>query len=133
MHLAAVGLDEHKRQNLVIWHLQKDPIGSIRADILCQTISYANVKFLKWSPYDSDRFFTSGRDNVRMLRIKEGKLRSLPINMTEIATRHHKKKIFTCLGFCTYLQHGPSQKWIFSATSSGSVFQIDYKRFSIPG
>ena len=43
---------------------------------------------IRVAPFDETRFATCGRDNVRLWRLKDGQLRSAPVNLGDYHSLH---------------------------------------------
>lgn len=86
--LLAVGLDGHGRQQVALWDIS-DVFSARRAPVLLKSTTDYNVKRARFSPYESNRFVTVGRDSIRLYRVKNGQLRGLSIQV-RAATVHQK-------------------------------------------
>lgn len=123
--LVGVGLDDCKRQSVVIWNIQRG-LEECTVHVAYQLTSTANIKSVKWSPYENNRLFTCGRESIRMFRIKGNKLRSMPIPLLHDTST--PKKTFTCMAFAKLPSMKTQRRALLVGSSSGSVYQIDYQK-----
>eukprot|EP00210_Caulerpa_lentillifera_P006723 g6425.t1 len=128
--LVGVGLDDCKRQLVVIWNIAHSS-EDFTVQVAYQVTSTANIKNVKWSPYENDRLFTCGRESIRMFRIKDGKLRSMPIHLKHETSPSTFKKTFTCMEFAKLPSLKSERSALLVGVSTGCVYQIDYEKFSI--
>jgi hypothetical protein len=85
---------------------------------------------LKFSPIDSTRLASCGKENIRFWRIKEqGNIRGSAV----VLNHHARDTVFTCLDF----EHGfmsadkaedEAMKRVFVGTKHGMVYQINYAK-----
>ena len=143
--LCSVGLDAQARAQLVIFDVAKLCTKKRRKDvsaaIIARQLSDFDVSAIAWSPYESDRLVSCGRENVRFWRLRHGHLPGCPALLHEYA----RDAKFTALCFepvygardgqdvaealATKSERG--DKVVFVAAASGHVLQVSYAQRSL--
>ena len=67
--LASVGKDVHNKELIYIWDISKIHRGE-QPKIIAKQTSEFNVLALKFSPIDSSRLASCGKENIRFWRIR---------------------------------------------------------------
>ena len=75
-----VGLDAQNRQTIVVWDISRVEAGEL-APLVARDATVYNVRRLRFSPLEQDRFVTCGRDSIRLYRIKGGQLRGCSVQL----------------------------------------------------
>ena len=127
--LAGCGKDSHNRELIVIYDISKITRGE-KPEIIAKQTSEFNILCLKFSPIDSTRLTSCGKENIRFWRIKEqGNIRGSAV----VLNHHARDTVFTCLDF----EHGfrssdqnedESMKRVFVGTKHGMVYQVNYQK-----
>jgi WD40 repeat protein len=68
--LASVGKDAHNKEMIIIWDVSKC-INGQKPDIVARQTSEWNILSLKFSPVDSTRLVSCGKENIRFWRARE--------------------------------------------------------------
>ncbi|XP_054624683.1 WD repeat-containing protein 90 isoform X2 [Dunckerocampus dactyliophorus] len=125
--LCGVGKDSHSKTLVVVWKtVNVDSGGAV--SILAKTKTDVDIKTMKIAKFDDTRLVSCGRDNIRLWRVRNGILRSCPINLTD-----YKSLDFTDVAF----EEGDSpdqhleDRTLFASSQSGHIFEIDYTRVVI--
>lgn len=126
-YLAGCGKDSHSRELVVIYDISKIQRGE-KPEIVAKQTSEFNIIALKFSPIDSSRLTSCGKENIRFWRIKEqGNIRGSAV----VLNHHARNTVFTCLdfeyGFVSTDKHqNESLKRVFVGSKHGMVFQVNY-------
>lgn len=93
-HLAMVGLDQYKRQVILIFDISE--IETTRKPVLLgKQISDFSITTLKFSPIDTNKLVSCGKENIRFWRVKNQHLPGTPV----ILNHHARNTIFTVFDF----------------------------------
>ncbi len=93
--LASAGKDNHNREILTIWDITRISKGE-KPEIVAKQTSDFNILSLKFSPIDSSRMASCGRENIRVWRIKgNGTVRGSAV----VLNHHARNSVFTSLDF----------------------------------
>lgn len=93
-HLAMVGLDPYKRQAILIFDISE--IETKREPkLIAKQISDFNILTIKFSPVDSEKLVSCGKENIRFWRVKNQHLPGSPV----VLNHHARNTIFTVLDF----------------------------------
>lgn len=92
--LAMVGLDGHNRQVIMIFDLSEVEHNK-KPEIIAKQASDFNILTLKWSPVETDRLVSCGKENIRFWRIKNQHLPGSPV----ILNHHARNTVFNVLDF----------------------------------
>ena len=95
-YLASVGKDQPKRELVIVWDISKITKGE-KPEIIAKQTSDFNILSLKFSPIDSTRMASCGKENIRFWRIKEntGSIRGSAV----VLNHHARNSVFTSLDF----------------------------------
>lgn len=128
-YLVSIGLDEQKRQNIMIWHMDNIICQNRKIRLILECQSSKDIKCMRWSIYENDKLFSCGTDNIRIHRLRDDKLRSMSINLTQLSSETRSKLTFNCIAFecVTDAIYDQQQKHVFIGTTSGTLFQINYE------
>lgn len=127
-YLAAVGKDSHNKELIIVWDISRISRGE-KHEIVARQVSEFNVLCLKFSPIDSTKLASCGKENIRFWRIREtGNIRGSAV----VLNHHARDTVFTCLdfeyGFRSADKHeNESLKRIFVGSKHGMVFQVNYQ------
>ena len=125
-YLATVGKDDHNKELIKIWDITcLSEVGgtSTPVDVASHTSEF-NIVALKFSPIDSSRMASCGKENIRFWRIKDNRC----IRGSAVVLNHHARNtVFTCLDFEFGLRsmdpkEDESLKRLFVGSKHGMVF-----------
>ncbi|XP_039991620.1 WD repeat-containing protein 90 isoform X3 [Xiphias gladius] len=124
--LCGVGKDRHNKTMVVVWNTLNVSKGG-EVTILAKVHTDVDIHTMKVAFFDDTRMVSCGRDNIRLWRVRNGSLRSCPVNLGE----YHSLE-FTDLAF----EEGNSNqhlddRTLFASSRSGHIFEIDYSRVVI--
>ncbi|GLD57492.1 WD repeat-containing protein 90 [Lates japonicus] len=125
--LCGVGKDNHNKTMVVVWNTLNVSKGGEVA-ILARAHTDVDIHTMKIAFFDDTRMVSCGRDNIRLWRVRNGKLRSCPVNLGE----HHSLD-FTDVAF----EEGNSShqhlddRTLYASSRSGHIFEIEYSRVVI--
>ncbi|XP_059181241.1 WD repeat-containing protein 90 [Centropristis striata] len=120
--LCGVGKDSHSKTMVVVWNTVNVNKGG-EVTILAKAHTEVDIRTMKVAFFDDTRMVSCGRDNIRLWRVRNGTLRSCPVNLGE----YHSLD-FTDVAF----EEGHSSKQhldertLFASSRSGYIFEIDY-------
>ncbi|XP_068162338.1 WD repeat-containing protein 90 [Antennarius striatus] len=122
--LCGVGKDKHDKTMVVVWNTRKVSKGG-EVTILAKAHTDVDILTMKVAFFDDTRMVSCGQDNIRLWRMRNGKLLSCPVNLGEFHSVN-----FTDVAF----QEGPSfnqcldDRTLFASSRNGFIFEIDYSR-----
>uniref|UniRef100_A0A8C4E0D1 WD repeat-containing protein 90 n=1 Tax=Dicentrarchus labrax TaxID=13489 RepID=A0A8C4E0D1_DICLA len=121
--LCGVGKDSHSKTMVVVWNTLNISKGG-EVSILAKAHTDVDIHTMKVAFFDDTRMVSCGRDNIRLWRVRNGTLRSCPVNLGE----YHSMD-FTDVAF----EEGNSNQCLDDRTlsRSGYIFEIDYSRVVI--
>lgn len=120
--LCGVGKDKHNKTMVVVWNTLNVSKGG-EVSILAKTHTDVDIHTMKVAFFDDTRMVSCGRGNIRLWRVRNGTLRSCPVNLDEYQTLD-----FTDVAF----EEGNSDeqhlddRTLYASTRSGHIFEIDY-------
>ncbi|XP_055006516.1 WD repeat-containing protein 90 [Boleophthalmus pectinirostris] len=125
--LCGVGKDRHCKTLVVVWstlNVQKESIVTV----LAQAHTDVDIHTMKVAFFDETRMVSCGRDNIRLWRMRNGSLRSCPVNLGE----YHSQD-FTDVSFEEGISscHHIDNQTLYASSRSGYIFEIDYSRVVI--
>ena len=130
-YLASVGKDAHNKEMLIVWDITR--VGQAKPEIVAKQTSDFNILGLKFSPIDSSRMVSCGKENIRFWRIKDtGSIRGSAV----VLNHHARNSVFPSLDF-DYSLHSANAKEkeslnrVFVGSKHGMVFQINYQSESL--
>uniref|UniRef100_A0A7N8XKJ2 WD repeat domain 90 n=1 Tax=Mastacembelus armatus TaxID=205130 RepID=A0A7N8XKJ2_9TELE len=118
--LCGVGKDRHNKTMVVVWNTLNVSKGG-EVTVLAKAHTDVDVQTMKVAFFDDTRMVSCGRDNIRLWRVRNGTLRSCPVNLGE----YHSVD-FTDVAF----EEGNTFSQ-FASSRSGHIFEIDYSRVVI--
>ncbi|KAI3365641.1 hypothetical protein L3Q82_010722 [Scortum barcoo] len=125
--LCGVGKDSHNKTMVVVWNTLNVSEGG-EVNILAKAHTDVDICTMKIANFDDTRMVSCGRDNIRLWRVRNGTMRSCPVNLGE----YHSVD-FTDVAF----EEGNSSnqclddRTLFASSRSGHIFEIDYSRVVI--
>ncbi|XP_068438690.1 WD repeat-containing protein 90 [Clinocottus analis] len=125
--LCGVGKDSHSKTMVVVWNTFNVSKGG-EVTVLAKAHTDVDILTMKVAFFDDTRMVSCGRDNIRLWRVRNGTLRSCPVNLGE----YHSLD-FTDVAFeegNTSNQH-LNERTLFASSRSGYIFEIDYSRVAI--
>jgi len=131
-YLASVGKDSHNRELVIVWDITRISKGEKPEIVAKQTCDF-NILDLKFSPIDSSRMASCGKENIRFWRIKDnGSIRGSAI----VLNHHARNTVFTSLDFeygfrSVEPKESESLKRLFVGSKHGMVFQVNYHTESL--
>ncbi|XP_070846624.1 WD repeat-containing protein 90 [Chaetodon trifascialis] len=125
--LCGVGKDGHSKTMVVVWNTLNVNKGG-EVTILAKAHTDVDIHTMKVAPFDDTRMVSCGRDNIRLWRVRNGTLRSCPVNLGE----YHSMD-FTDVSFEAGNSSNPclDDQTLFASSRSGYIFEIDYSRVVI--
>ena len=133
--LAAIGLDAKGRQVIALWDISQVFKGQ-KSSLTVKHVTNYNVVAIKFSPFESGKLLTCGRDSIRFYRLKDGQLRGCSIQFGDLkAVQDSKsvprgdigKNVFTDIAFeAGYGLADHDERHVFVSSVGGAVFQINY-------
>ncbi|XP_071478368.1 WD repeat-containing protein 90-like [Diadema antillarum] len=125
--LCGVGKDGHGKNMVVVWNTSR--VGR-RGDVPLVSKAHTDVDItrMRVAPFDETKMLSCGRDNVRVWRVRNGTLRSAPVNLGQTSVAE-----FTDVSFEVPTSPGmePADKIAYACTRSGHIFEIDYARVTV--
>ena len=89
-----VGLDPYKRQAVLVFDISDIEITR-KPTLLAKQISDFNILTIKFSPVETDKLVSCGKENIRFWRVKNQYLPGSPV----ILNHHARNTVFTVLDF----------------------------------
>jgi len=89
-----LGLDSYKRQAILIFDISQIELTR-KPLLLAKQISDFNIITLKFSPTETDKLISCGKENIRFWRVKNQHLPGSPV----ILNHHARNTTFTVLDF----------------------------------
>ncbi|XP_073345853.1 WD repeat-containing protein 90 [Pagrus major] len=125
--LCGVGKDSHCKTMVVVWNTLNVSKGG-EVTILAKAHTDVDIHTMKVAFFDDTRMVSCGRDNVRLWRVRNGTLRSCPVNLGE----YHSMD-FTDVAFeeGNFSNQSLDDRTLFASSRSGHIFEIDYSRVVI--
>ncbi|KAK7508050.1 hypothetical protein BaRGS_00001015, partial [Batillaria attramentaria] len=126
--LCGVGKDSHSKNFVVIWNTS---LALKRREVSIMAKAHTDVDITRMivAPFDELRMVSCGRDNVRLWRVKDGTLRSAPVNLGGEYHAMEFTDICFEVGFLT--NRNPDDRLIYACCRSGHVFEIDYHKVAV--
>uniref|UniRef100_A0A7N6B9P4 WD repeat-containing protein 90 n=1 Tax=Anabas testudineus TaxID=64144 RepID=A0A7N6B9P4_ANATE len=124
--LCGVGKDSHNKTMVVVWNTLNVGKGG-EVTILAKAHTDVDIHTMKVAFFDDTRMVSCGRDNIRLWRVRNGTLRSCPVNLGEYHSLDFTDVVF---GENSSNQHDDDQT-LFVSSRSGHIFEIDYSRVVI--
>ncbi|KAF3704531.1 WD repeat-containing protein 90 [Channa argus] len=112
---------------VVVWNTLNVNKGG-QVTILAKAHTDVDIHTMKVAFFDDTRMVSCGRENIRLWRVRNGTLRSCPVNLGE----YHSQD-FTDVAFGegdSSRQH-LDDRTLFASSRSGHIFEIDYSRVAI--
>ncbi|KAM7381807.1 hypothetical protein PAMA_012590 [Pampus argenteus] len=125
--LCGVGKDSHSKTMVIVWNTLNISKGG-EVTTLAKAHTDVDIHTMKVAFFDDTRMVSCGRDNIRLWRVRNGTLRSCPVNLGE----YHSLD-FTDVAFeegNSFYQHH-DDRTLFASSRSGHIFEIDYSRVVI--
>uniref|UniRef100_A0A3P9HM39 WD repeat-containing protein 90 n=1 Tax=Oryzias latipes TaxID=8090 RepID=A0A3P9HM39_ORYLA len=113
--LCGVGKDVHNKTLVVVWNTLNVRKGGA-VTVLAKALTEVDINTMKIAFFDDTRMVSCGRDNIRLWRVRNGTLRSCPVDLGE-----YRSLDFNCF-------YPPYR---FACSRSGHIFEIDYGRVSV--
>ncbi|XP_044194216.1 WD repeat-containing protein 90 isoform X1 [Thunnus albacares] len=125
--LCGVGKDSHSKTMVVVWNTLNVSKGG-EVTILAKAHTDVDVHTMKVAFFDDTRLVSCGRDNIRLWRVRNGTLRSCPVNLGDYHSLDFTDVAFE-EGNSSY-QH-LDDRTLYASSRSGHIFEIDYSRVVI--
>lgn len=119
--LVTAGSDEHKREILMVWGLDKVE-ATRRPLFLAKQTCVVNVLSVKFSPVDNNRLVSCGHENIRFWRIKE-----LHLPGASLVLNHHARNTTFAVFDFEYNFESSTVAHIYFGSKSGYLFQVSYE------
>jgi WD40 repeat protein len=123
-YLATVGRSGQNRESITIWDITTLAQGQPPAFVAAQSSDF-NIIELKFSPVDSSRLVSCGKENIRFWRVRRD---NKTIRGSAVVLNHHaRNSVFTCLDYDYGLKsadpkENESLKRVFVGSKHGMVF-----------
>eukprot|EP00039_Didymoeca_costata_P020621 m.341916 g.341916 ORF g.341916 m.341916 type:complete len:1772 (+) comp20674_c0_seq1:408-5723(+) len=115
--LVTAATDTHNKNRVILWNMSKvHRHGQVR--MVAQAFTDAVVRDIKIAEHDANKIVSCGKDNIRLWRMKNGSLRSTPINLSNF---HEANMEFTDIGF----QQQEQETLAYVSSTSGDLFQFN--------
>ncbi|KAM4715856.1 WD repeat-containing protein 90 [Anableps anableps] len=125
--LCGVGKDRHNKTMVVVWNTLNTSKGGV-VTVLAKAHTDVDIFTMKVAFFDDTRMVSCGRDNIRLWRVRNGTLRSCPVNLGEYHSLDFTDVTFD-EGICSDQQF--DDRTLYASTRSGHIFEIDYCRVAI--
>lgn len=125
--LCGVGKDSHGKNMVVIWNTSK-VMKNREVSVMAKAHSDVDISRMKIASFDDTRMVSCGRDNVRLWRVKEGQLRSAPVNLGEY---HLMEFTDVCFEAGYHADKDPAERIVYACSKTGHVFEIDLQKVTI--
>uniref|UniRef100_A0A3Q2C7Z4 WD repeat-containing protein 90 n=1 Tax=Cyprinodon variegatus TaxID=28743 RepID=A0A3Q2C7Z4_CYPVA len=125
--LCGVGKDRHNKTMVVVWNTLNVSRGG-DVTILAKAHTDVDIITMKVAFFDDTRMVSCGRENIRLWRVRNGTLRSCPVNLG-----HYHSLDFTDVTFEEGISSDQcvDDRTLFACTKSGHIFEIDYSRVAV--
>ncbi|XP_058477467.1 WD repeat-containing protein 90 isoform X2 [Solea solea] len=125
--LCGVGKDSHNKTTVVVWNTTNVTKGG-EVSVLAKAHTDVDIHTMKVAFFDDTRMVSCGRDNIRLWRVRNGTLRSCPLDLGE----YHSVD-FTDVSFeeGNTSSQNPEDQTLYASSRSGHVFEVDYSRVVI--
>ena len=124
----------HNKELIMVWDITRiGTPGGGKAELVAKKTSDYNILALRFSPIDSSRMASCGKENIRFWRIKDnGSIRGSAV----VLNHHARNTVFTCLDFEYGLRsvdpkENEALKRLFVGSKHGMVFQVNYHTESL--
>ncbi|CAK6964162.1 WD repeat-containing protein 90 [Scomber scombrus] len=124
--LCGVGKDSHNKTMVVVWNTLNVSKGEV--NILAKAHTDVDIHTMKVAFFDDTRMVSCGRDSIRLWRVRNGTIRSCPVNLGEYHSLEFTDVAFE-EGNSSYQQL--DDRTLFASSRSGHIFEIDYSRVVI--
>uniref|UniRef100_A0A8C5QWB5 WD repeat-containing protein 90 n=1 Tax=Leptobrachium leishanense TaxID=445787 RepID=A0A8C5QWB5_9ANUR len=125
--LCGVGKDGHGKNMVVVWNTAQASRGG-EVVVLAKAHTDVDIHTMKIAFFDDTRMVSCGRDNIRLWRVRNGSLRSCPVNLGE----YH---ILDFMDLAFEVGHSPERELddraLYVCSRSGHILEIDYKNVSL--
>ena len=114
---------EHNKELITIWDISNIQRGG-KPEIVAKQTSEFNIISIKFSPIDSNRLVSCGKENIRFWRIRDtGNIRGSAVVLNHFA----RDTVFTCLDYeygfrSADKSENEALKRVFVGTKHGMVF-----------
>ncbi|KAJ8318923.1 hypothetical protein KUTeg_004014 [Tegillarca granosa] len=125
--LCGVGKDGHGKNMVVIWNTSRVH-KSREVTVMAKAHTDVDIVQMKVAAFDDTRMVSCGRDNVRLWRVKEGSLRSAPVNLGEY---HSMEFTDVCFEAGYHADKDPADRLVYACSRSGHIFEIELQKVSI--
>lgn len=125
--LCGVGKDGHGKNMVVVWNTSR---VHRRGDVPVVAKAHTDVDILRMrvAPFDETKMVSCGRDNLRVWRVRNGNLRSAPVNLGQVTVAEFTD---VCFGASSTPGMEPADKLVYACTRSGHIFEVDYSRVCV--
>ncbi|XP_049916646.1 WD repeat-containing protein 90 isoform X3 [Epinephelus moara] len=124
--LCGVGKDSHSKTMVVVWNTLNVTKGG-EVTVLAKAHTDVDIHTMKIAFFDDTRMVSCGRDNIRLWRVRNGMLRSCPVNLGEYHSLDFTDVAFEEGNFDQHLD----DRTLLASSRSGYIFEIDYSRVTI--
>ncbi|CAG04359.1 unnamed protein product, partial [Tetraodon nigroviridis] len=124
--LCGVGKDSKNKTMVVVWNTLNVMKGA-DVTVIAKAHTDVDINTMKVTCFDDTRMVSCGWDNIRLWRVRNGTLRSCPVDLGE-----YRSMDFTDVAFeedSSNLDHNDST--LYASSRNGYIFEIDYSRVVI--
>ncbi|CAH3162897.1 unnamed protein product [Porites lobata] len=125
--LCGVGKDGHGKQMVVVWDVSHAVRGG-EMSIIAKAHTDVDICRMRIAEFDDSRLVSCGNDNIRFWRIRHGSLRSCPVDLGRHGSVDFNDIVY---GAKDPLSADPTVRKVYSCTSHGTVYQIDYQKIML--
>ena len=133
--LCVCGRDSHNREQILIYNIEIALISGKKPEIIAKQVSEFNILTCKFSPIESDKLISCGKENIRFWRIKGDHIPGCAV----VLNHHARDTVFTVLDF-EFSHENPAialqsetSKRVFVGSKHGLLFQINYLSRELEG
>jgi WD40 repeat protein len=126
--VAVVGTGRMERDEILVLRLVKNDKGKFEFVQEAKSVT-ENILTLKFSPVESDKLVSCGKENIRFMRIKNQCIKGSPV----VLNHHARNTIFTVLDFDFGFDGQPNLsirndkvKRVFVGSKHGYLYQVNY-------
>jgi WD40 repeat protein len=133
-HVVTAGTDTKARETIIVWDITGITQGK-PAEIKAKQVSNFHINTIKFSPIDSERLMSCGKESIRSWRINRDHLSGKAV----VLSHHARASEFLDLDYDIFTSTSKSLevdaylKRIFVVSNQGMLFQINYESTELEG
>ncbi|XP_074646351.1 WD repeat-containing protein 90-like [Tubulanus polymorphus] len=125
--ICGVGKDGHGKNMVVVWNTTRAASHG-EATVVAKAHTDVDISRIRIAQFDESRLISCGRDNIRVWRIRDGALRSAPVNLGEYHTMEFSDICYE-EGFDA--TRDPNERLFYVCSKSGHMFSINHQKMAI--